>query len=221
MSTASGGPANSTQLLNCTCSPAPAAIYRALMNGHYKVARIAIWALGFAICGGLILLEALQSPLSRRTPRDWCSIADILSWSSITSLLQPDSFETDTADPYRDDPLHTAADGPPAERWHMQARLRLQEKRFRLGFAQVPGTESYAFGITEGEPETLPPVKFTGFSRKVVTLDCDEENGQAGTLDIVVGSGDMVVMPGTSEGTRMNYNDGVEVAVPENEEERT
>ncbi|KAF6826470.1 hypothetical protein CMUS01_09413 [Colletotrichum musicola] len=258
MSTASGGPANSTLLLNYTCSPAPAAVYRALMNGHYKVARIAIWALihrilptlygistivhpvedssssvicfnlplsianivGFAICGGLILLEALQSPLSRRTPRDWCSIADILSWSTTTSLLQPGNFETDTVDPYRNDPLHMAADGPLAERWHMQARLRLQEKRFRLGFAQVPGTENYAFGITEDEPETLPEVKVSVFSRKVVSLDPDEENGQAGTLDVVVGSGDMVVLPGTSEGTRAHYNDGVEVAVPENEEER-
>ncbi|EXF78971.1 hypothetical protein CFIO01_10038 [Colletotrichum fioriniae PJ7] len=144
---------------------------------------------GLASCAGLIFFELLLASVFRRTPRDYLSIADIVSWSSTSQLLhrEADSTNSDESEYDIDDPLDVDVHGEKGKRWYMQSRLELQLKQYRLGYAKVPGQEYYAFGITDEIPEKLPEVRPTRLARKLeLKKQTTEESGLPEELDIVM-----------------------------------
>ncbi|KAK0374568.1 hypothetical protein CLIM01_08056 [Colletotrichum limetticola] len=90
---------------------------------------------GLASCAGLVFFELTLSSVFRRTPRDYLSIADIVSWSSTSRLLhrEADSTNSDGLNYDIDDPLDVDVHGEKGKRWYMQSRLELQLKQYRLG----------------------------------------------------------------------------------------
>ncbi|KAK1713467.1 hypothetical protein BDP67DRAFT_514772 [Colletotrichum lupini] len=144
---------------------------------------------GLASCAGLVFFELIQASVFRRTPRDYLTIADIISWSSTSRLLhrEADSKKSGESKYDIDDPLDMDVHGEKGKRWYMQGRLELQLKQYRLGFAKVPGQEYYAFGITDETPEKLPEVRSTRLARKLkLKQEPTEESGFPLKLDIVI-----------------------------------
>ncbi|GJD05314.1 phosphoribosylaminoimidazole-succinocarboxamide synthase [Colletotrichum higginsianum] len=180
---------------------------------------------GLAACAGSIVYELLLASVFRRTPRDYLSIADIVSWSSTSSLLHPAATENAQRESPLADPLHVEVEGEKSKRWYMQHRLELQLSRFRLGYAKVPDREYYAFGITDEEPERLPAVRPTHLARRleVVESELGEEEGIAKGLEIVVGNGSISYdkLVSASEDTMVTHDDGNIFNHPhQNEEEQ-
>ncbi|WQF76736.1 hypothetical protein CDEST_01750 [Colletotrichum destructivum] len=167
---------------------------------------------GLAACAGSIVYELLLASVFRRTPRDYLSIADIVSWSSTSSLLHPAATDNAPLESPLADPLHVEVEGEKSKRWYMQHRLELQLSRFRLGYAKVPNREYYAFGITDKEPERLPAVRPTHLARRleVVESTLGEEECLAKELEIVVGNGSISYdkLVSASENTMVTHDDG-------------
>ncbi|KAJ0159107.1 hypothetical protein CTA2_10313 [Colletotrichum tanaceti] len=163
---------------------------------------------GFAACAGFIVYELLLASVFRRTPRDYLSIADIVSWSSTSSLLHPTATDIAQEESPLVDPLHVEVEGEKGKRWYMQYRLELQLDHFRLGYAKVPDREYYAFGITDEEPERLPVVRPTRLARRLVAdSESGKEKGLAKKLEVVIGNGSIsyVKLVSASENTGVTY----------------
>lgn len=122
---------------------------------------------GLALCAGLVVSELYLGSVFRRTPRDYLSIADIVSWSSTSQLLYHEENSSKVDDSKYDDPLNIDVHGEKGKRWYMQHRLELQLKQYHLGYAKVTCQEYYAFDITEETPEKLPEVRSSRLARNL------------------------------------------------------
>ncbi|KAK1845224.1 phosphoribosylaminoimidazole-succinocarboxamide synthase [Colletotrichum chrysophilum] len=178
--------------------------------------------IGFAMCSVLILFEVLKDLRSRRMPRDWLTIGDLVSWASTSDLLgvpRTTSSGSDNDSPWKD-PLDVAVDGEKGKQWYMQERLKLQLKRYCLGYSKVPGTGHHAFGIKgyvhydvdhEAEQiEQLPPVRVSGLLRRLTpsNLDTESRSAHAAPLTIVMRNmSHKFTRVDTSEYTRYKIND--------------
>jgi len=195
--------------------------------------------------------EVFESGFSRHLPRDCLTIADLLSWTCSSQLLRdnsvsfnPDSSETGLLE---GNPLDTHALGARSQKWYMEARLRLAQKRYTFGLEQTwskPG--SYMIGIhmensEEAGSETASerevrrearkalalhrPAK--GLRRRIARLKDEEEansNGKKYTISgakkfVILGGGENNVNVSETAGPQTAQNAGREVGEEEEEEE--
>jgi len=125
---------------------------------------IIIWLAVYLV---MIPYEVLECGYSRHLPRNFMSIADLLSWTYSSSLFRVDTLNEKRSGGLIDDPLdiqfkrEERDQGVKREQWHMEARLRLAENEFCFGLSKVPETGFYTMGICdskEWEDVLIPPV---------------------------------------------------------------
>ncbi|KAH7342525.1 hypothetical protein BKA65DRAFT_537778 [Rhexocercosporidium sp. MPI-PUGE-AT-0058] len=109
---------------------------------------IIIWLFTYII---LIPYEILEAGNKRHLPRNYCSIADIVSWTYANKLLnQGDLFKIDL----EDDEKRT--------RWYFQAKLQLACKKYLFGMYKSSTRDGvYCMGIDEDSNDAMsisPPV---------------------------------------------------------------
>ncbi|PVH79235.1 hypothetical protein DL98DRAFT_632908 [Cadophora sp. DSE1049] len=142
-------PASENLLLDYNCALPYIVTYTALTNNHWKVARISALAplqrlLPILLFAYIILIpyEILEGGYKRHLPRNYCSIADILSWTYASKLLnQGDMFDIDVLD--EENPGKR-------ERWHFQAKLQLACKKYLFGlYKSTTKKDVFCMGIDE------------------------------------------------------------------------
>lgn len=127
---------------------------------------IIIWLLFYAV---LIPYEVLEAGHKRHLPRNYSSIADILSWTYASRLLRKDgSGKLENGD-LAGNPFDVCKSSRPgsdrwyegyqSERWYMEARLRLscQEYQFEL-YKSTTHLDTYCIGIDEAPGSNFEPV---------------------------------------------------------------
>ncbi|KAK6844918.1 hypothetical protein PG995_015028 [Apiospora arundinis] len=101
----------------------------------------------------------------RQLPRYYYTIADLLSWTCSSSLLRDDKFAgVSKGNPFdvvlkgreqvqdeKEEAVVNRASGQ-GQQWHMKARLRMAQKRYRFGVVPVQGENNlYTIGIEAGD----------------------------------------------------------------------
>lgn len=128
---------------------------------------IIIWLLVYAV---MIPYEFLEVGHKRNLPRNYHSIADILSWTYASRLLRKDDSNEYEDGKLTGNPFNTVKssrpetsdrwyDGFQSERWYMEARLRMSCQKYQFGlYKSTTHPDRYCMGIDEAGPnmETVP-----------------------------------------------------------------
>lgn len=188
--------------------------------------------------------EAFESGFSRHLPRDCLTIADLLSWTCSSRILRDNSVSFNPNSPetglLEGNPLDTRASGSRSQKWHMEARLRLAQKRFTFGLEKIwSKPDSYMIGIhMESSEEAVSRTAAERDARKALALRrpakglrrCiarlkDEEEASDGDKYMISGAKNFVVLSegegnadvsGTA-GPQMAQNTGREAGEAEGE----
>lgn len=120
---------------------------------------IIIWLLVYV---AIIPYEVLETGHKRHLPRNYSSIADILSWTYASRLLRKDVSEKfedgelagnpfDVLKSSRTESDHSY-EGFQIERWYMEARLRLSCQEYQFGlYKSTTHPDTYCIGIDEAQ----------------------------------------------------------------------
>ncbi|KAK0125656.1 hypothetical protein ONS96_009490 [Cadophora gregata f. sp. sojae] len=107
---------------------------------------IIVWLFAYII---LIPYETLEAGYRRHLPRNYCSIADILSWTYASKLLnQSELFDIDLLDEEK------------RGQWHFHAKLQLACKKYMFGlYKSTTRKDTFCMGIDDstGTKSLSPP----------------------------------------------------------------
>lgn len=133
---------------------------------------IIIWLCVYAV---LIPYQVFGNGLTRHLPRNYGSIADIISWCYASKILRQDEGDA------FDVPLN-AEQTEKSERWYMEARLRLKQKDEDSDF------NKYSFGVYSSVDH--PEVKCMGFdvASNVTEVDPPKKKAGKSKRDVEAGS---------------------------------
>ena len=118
---------------------------------------IIIWLLIYAI---IIPYEVLEAGHKRHLPRNYLSIADILSWTYASKLLRNNGSGTFNTGEVAGNPFDVSNgslprsrrwyEGARSERWFMEARLRLSCQEYQFGvYKSTTYPDIYCIGIDQ------------------------------------------------------------------------
>lgn len=128
---------------------------------------IIIWLLFYAV---IIPYEVLEAGHKRNLPRNYHSIADILSWTYASRLLRKDDADRHENGKLTGNPFNAVKSSEPetdgrwykgfqSEKWYMEARLRMSGQKYQFGlYESTTHPDRYCVGIDEAGPnmEAVP-----------------------------------------------------------------
>lgn len=128
---------------------------------------IIIWLLFYA---AIIPYEVLEADRKRNLPRNYHSIADILSWTYASRLLRKDDSDEYEKGKLTGNPFNAIKSSEPetdgrwyggfqSEKWYMEARLRMSGQKYQFGlYESTTHPDRYCMGIDEAGPnmEAVP-----------------------------------------------------------------
>lgn len=161
-----------------------------------------------AILVPLIPFEGLESGYSRHLPRDYISIADLISWTYQSNILQADDIDENEKGLLRGNPFDLSVEGPGSEKWHMEAKLRLTDLTYHFDLHKIDSSPDgmSTIGLRSSKDGPGKPMSLRRrLRREKPHLSCEQEEQANETSHAIAGAKRFKVVDGMEHNTTSNF----------------
>ncbi|KAH6990266.1 hypothetical protein EDB80DRAFT_816383 [Ilyonectria destructans] len=161
-----------------------------------------------AILVPLIPFEGLESGYSRHLPRDYISIADLISWTCQSNILQADDIDENEKGLLRGNPFDLSVEGPGSEKWHMEAKLRLTDLTYHFDLHEIDSDPNglSTIGLRSSKDGPGKPMSLRRrLRREKPHLSCEQEEQANEVSHTIAGAKRFKIVDGMEHNVTSNF----------------